>query len=319
MKDKINIILTSQDYFDAVGFDTLELKEKVAYVLYYVTEIAKLRKDMIPKIIAHRINDQIRLYHDRHPLDQGEKIVLTTDEQVLKIMSENPSYFAMSSVGDYRDRPDGEVAYFLTKSKSGELSQEFNKEIKDILKRYKKKSFFEKSWTVLFASCLLFLGIYLYLSFEYSNEINVKKMSLPEYLNAVDFKDCSDGEKGVFFTYYVTQLTQLREDITPYVICERISSLKYKRPSEQKMEAFLEETNLVRKSEKRDSAYVMTNKGKETVENLIKKNSQKEVITIKWIVENVSANTVFGFFSALFAFFATVFMWGFKTASVFKD
>lgn len=37
MKDKINIILTFQDYFDAVSFDTAELKEKVAYVLFYVT------------------------------------------------------------------------------------------------------------------------------------------------------------------------------------------------------------------------------------------------------------------------------------------
>ena len=27
MKDKINIILTFQDYFDAVSFDTAELKE----------------------------------------------------------------------------------------------------------------------------------------------------------------------------------------------------------------------------------------------------------------------------------------------------
>ena len=58
MKDKINIILTFQDYFDAVSFDTAELKEKVAYVLFYVTEIAALIKSGLIVRESHWIKEK---------------------------------------------------------------------------------------------------------------------------------------------------------------------------------------------------------------------------------------------------------------------
>lgn len=319
MKDNVNIILTFQDYFDAVHFDTRDLKEKVAYVLYYVTEISALRKDMLPKIIAHRINDQIRLYHRRCPLDEGEKIILTSAEEVLQIMTDNPSYFVASEVGDYRDRNEGEIAYVLTKSKSDELKKEFNTDIKRILERYKKKSRFETFWTGIWTVGILLLAIYLYFSTEYKKDINVRNLSQNEFLETVDFQNCSDEEKGVFFTYYITQLTKLRDDITPHVICERISSLKYGTISEDKMRKIFDESNLVKKSQIRDSAYVMTRQGIEKVENLIANKSRENVVTITWILDNVSITTVVGFISLLIGLITSVFIWGYQTASIFKD
>lgn len=319
MKDKINIILTFQDYFDAVSFDTAELKEKVAYVLFYVTEIAALRKDMVPKIIAHRINDQIRSYRQRVPLDQGEEIVLTTEEEISCIMSGNPTCFAVSSVGDRRDRTNEEVAYVLTKAKSNELWQEFNTNIKDILMRYKKKNLFEKTWLSLFALGFLILGIYLYLSFEYSSDVNVKNLSKRDFLELVNFKESDDEERAIFFTYYITQLTDLRKDITPHVICERIADWKYNMPSEEKLKRFFEESKFVRKSDLRDSAYVLTKQGIDKVENVINAKSRKDVVTVKWIMENVSALTVVGFFSMLITLLTTIFAWGYRTATIFRD
>lgn len=319
MKDKINIILTFQDYFDAVSFDTAELKEKVAYVLFYVTEIAALRKDMVPKIIAHRINDQIRSYRQRVPLDQGEEIVLTTEEEISCIMSGNPTCFAVSSVGDRRDRTNEEVAYVLTKAKSNELWQEFNTNIKDILMRYKKKNLFEKTWLSLFALGFLILGIYLYLSFEYSSDVNVKNLSKKDFLELVNFKESDDEERAIFFTYYITQLTDLRKDITPHVICERIADWKYNMLSEEKLKRFFEESKFVRKSDLRDSAYVLTKQGIDKVENVINAKSRKDVVTVKWIMENVSALTVVGFFSMLITLLTTIFAWGYRTATMFRD
>lgn len=318
MKDKINIILTFQDYFDAVSFDNLELKEKVAYVLFYVTEIAALRKDMVPKIIAHRINDQIRSYRQRVPLDQGEKIILTTEEEVFRIMSSNPTYFAISS-GDFRDRSDEEVAYVLTKAKGSELRQEFNTNIKDILMHYKKRTLFERTWLSLLALGLIVLGIYLYLSFEYNSNANVKNLSKKDFLELVDFKESDDEERAIFFIYYITQLTDLRKDITPHIICERIADWKYNMPSEEKLKRFLKESKFVRKSDLRDSAYVLTKLGIDKVETVINTKFRKDVVTIKWIMENVSVLTVVGFFSVLITLLTSIFAWGYKTAAIFKD
>lgn len=78
MQKEVKIILTSQEYFDAVNFDGIELKEKVAYLLFYVTEVAQLRKDMVPKIIADRIADQYKLYCKRVPLKEGDVIIPIT-------------------------------------------------------------------------------------------------------------------------------------------------------------------------------------------------------------------------------------------------
>ena len=274
---------------------------------------------MVPKIIAHRINDQIRSYRQRVPLDQGEEIVLTTEEEISCIMSGNPTCFAVSSVGDRRDRTNEEVAYVLTKAKSNELWQEFNTNIKDILMRYKKKNLFEKTWLSLFALGFLILGIYLYLSFEYSSDVNVKNLSKKDFLELVNFKESDDEERAIFFTYYITQLTDLRKDITPHVICERIADWKYNMPSEEKLKRFFEESKFVRKSDLRDSAYVLTKQGIDKVENVINAKSRKDVVTVKWIMENVSALTVVGFFSMLITLLTTIFAWGYRTATIFRD
>ena len=314
MKNKTNIILTFQDYFDVIDFDTLELKEKIAYVLFYVTQIAALRKDMIPNIISHRINDQIRLYHQRFPSDEGEEIILTTVEEVSKVMSENPSYFAISS------RNGNESAYVLTKNKNDKLWKEFNSNIKDVLNRCKKKSIFEKTWVTLCLLGFLLLGAYIYISYEYNNnKINIQSLSQPDFLEAVDFQHCSDGEKGIFFTYYITQLTQLREDITPYVICERIADLKYKMPSVDKMTHYFEDSDLVMKSQQRDSAFVMTKQGIKKVEKRIASNSQKDTITIRWILNNVSAQTVIGLLSVIIGIITFTFVLGFRASSIIKE
>ena len=320
MKNKTNIILTFQDYFDVIDFDTLELKEKIAYVLFYVTQIAALRKDMTPNVISNRINDQIRLYHQRFPSDEGEEIILTTVEEVSKVISEDSSFFIISSVGDHRGRNKNELAYVLTKNKNNELWKEFNTNIKDVLNRCKKKSIFEKAWVTLFVFGFLLLGAYIYISYEYNNnKINIQNLSQPDFLEAVDFQHCSDGEKGIFFTYYITQLTQLREDITPYVICERIAALKYKMPSVDKMTQYFEDSELVMRSQQRDSAFIMTKQGVKKVEKRIISNSQKDTITIMWILNNVSAQTVIGLLSIIVGIITFTFILGFRASSLIKE
>lgn len=58
MSSKTNLILTSDNFFDTIEFQRKTEIEQVAYILFYVTEVAHLRKDMISDIIADRIQDQ---------------------------------------------------------------------------------------------------------------------------------------------------------------------------------------------------------------------------------------------------------------------
>lgn len=319
MQKEVKIILTSQEYFDAVNFDEIELKEKVAYLLFYVTEVAQLRKDMVPKIIADRIADQYKLYCKRVPLKEGDVIIPITTKEVTDIIKKNPDYFAVSSgIKDVSDRKNNETAYRLTKSKLSLLNDEFDRKINTKIRYFNKKVLFERGWWISLLTIVSLLGIYLFLVSE-RNQEDIHNYSLPEYLQAVNFSTCPDVEKGIFFIYYITEMTQIKENIDAQVVCDRLSSMKYKRPNIQQLKDELDKSPYVMTSKERDTAYVMTNAGIDWVQTKVRANRNKELVTLGWIFENVSATSVIGALMGLFALFATAFTWGFKFANILNN
>ena len=165
MEKDIKIILTLEDYFDIINFDEQPPKEQIAYILYYVTKVAKLRKDMIPAIISDRIEDQYKLFLKRTHLKDGEQYKALTRAKVKEIMETTPDYFEESLFGivDKSDRKSKDVAYVLTKKKYQELDDEFRKEIKDKIvkvKRARTIEFWYVSTIVLFSFFLLFFSLY---------------------------------------------------------------------------------------------------------------------------------------------------------------
>ena len=280
MEKKVNFILTSQEYFDIVQYDYQELREKIAYTLFYVTQIAQLRKDMVPKIIADRICDQYKLYIARIPLKPGEKVEFPTDRMVQDIIENNPDYFGISSgVIDLSDRKRGEIAYVLTKSKSDELMSEFNKNIRDRIEKSGRKMLFEKGWIILLLSALVFLGVYMFYPKKTTDE--VKFLSTLEFAELLDFDTYNEGRRGVFFVYYVTELIGLREDITPNVVNDRIKHLGYKTITDEELRAFFEDSPYVTESHSRKGAYKMTNAGISMVKEEIISRVSDDFVKIK--------------------------------------
>ena len=279
MEKNVNFILTSQEYFDIVNYDYQELKEKVAYTLFYVTQVAQLRKDMIPKIIADRIWDQYKLYIARVPLKPGEKVEDISEEKVNEIILNNPEYFGVSSgVIDMSDRTNGEVAYVLTKAKSDELMSEFNKNIRDQIKKSGRKALFEKGWMMLLLLAFIVFGLYQFKSSR--EEVGFKDLSVQEYAKSLKFETYNEGKRGIFFVYYVTELIGLRDDITPAVVNDRINDLGYKTISNEELTAFFDQSPYVTKSPQREGSYIMTNTGISMVEEEIVSNSNKDSVTI---------------------------------------
>lgn len=319
MSKETKIILTSQEYFDAVSFDNVDLKEKVAYLLYYVTEVAKLRKDMVPKIIADRIADQYKLYCQRVPLKKGDVFEKIEDDAIADVIKKNPDYFAISSgIKDGSDRKNGEIAYRLTKYKLELLNDEFDDKIKKKIQLFDRKVVFERIWWLVLLTIIVLIGLYLFIVSERNRE-NIQNYSFPEYLQAVDFSKCSDVEKGIYFIYYITEMVQIREDIDASVICDRLSSMRYKKPDAQLLAEELDKSPYVMKSSNRDEAYVMTQTGIDWISNTVHANKNKESVTFGWIIDNVSAASVIGALVGLLTLLSTAFAWGFKIANILKD
>lgn len=319
MFKETKIILTSQEYFDAVSFDNVDLKEKVAYLLYYVTEVAKLRKDMVPKIIADRIADQYKLYCQRVPLKEGDVFENIDAEDIANIIKKNPDYFAVSSgIKDVSDRKKNEVAYRLTKSKLESLNDEFDRKIKTKIQLYDRKVAFERVWWILLLTIISLIGVYLFVASE-RNQMDIRNYSFPEYLRAVDFSECSDVEKGVYFIYYITEMTQIKEDMDAQVICDRLSSMRYKRPNVQLLKDELDRSSYVMRSSMRDTAYVMTQIGIDWIHNKVQTNKNNEFVTLGWVFDNVSAASVIGAIMGLVALLASAFTWGFKLGGYLKS
>ena len=164
MKD-IKIILTLEDYFDIINFEDQPPKEQIAYILYYVTKVAKLRKDMIPAIISDRIEDQYKLFLKRTHLKDGEKYNALTRAKVKEIMQNTPEYFEESLYGivDKSDRKRADVAYVLTKKKYDELESEFTKEVKDKIVKVNRSRIIELIYIwiiIIYSFFLLFFSLY---------------------------------------------------------------------------------------------------------------------------------------------------------------
>lgn len=165
MAKEIKIILTLEDYFDIINFDEQPPKEQIAYILYYVTKVAKLRKDMIPEIISDRIEDQYKLFLKRTHLKESEQYKGLTRQKVKEIMQSTPDYFEESLYGivDKSDRKDVDIAYVLTKKKYQELESEFNKEIKDKIvkvRRAKTIEYWYMGIIVVYSLFLLYFSLY---------------------------------------------------------------------------------------------------------------------------------------------------------------
>lgn len=279
MEKNVNFILTSQEYFDIVNYDYQELREKVAYTLFYVTQVAQLRKDMIPKILADRIWDQYKLYIARVPLKPGESVEVITEEKVNEVILNNPNYFGVSSgVIDMSDRKNGEIAYVLTKSKSDELMSEFNKNIRDQIKKSGRKALFERGWMILILIAFLTFGMY---QFWTNNRTGgMRDLSIREYAKTLNFEKYNEGKQGVFFVYYITELIGLREDISPSVVNDRIRDMGYKTLKDDELATFFDQSPYVTKSPNREGAYIMTSTGISMVEEEMVTNASKESVTI---------------------------------------
>lgn len=279
----VNYILTSEDYFDIIDFDSKSPKEKVAYMLYYVTRIARLRKDMTPIILSDRIADQYRMYLIRtQNTKNGEKYIPLKYQDVKTVIEKNPDYFepVTSGIRDYSDRNRKDVAYVLSKMKLAELDNEFDKNIKRLFNGTRKKALFEKfSYTLIIL--LVALSSIIYIKMLNLKKTDMPHLSVKQYADIMDFNSSNDTQKAIYLLYYVTKLNELKQSMSTRVICDRLADNGYPGISASLLENNFAQSTHIIESSTIPKTFELTEYGSEIAEaRFINRMNKRNVIEL---------------------------------------
>lgn len=295
----MNVIVSLEQYFESINFFGRERTEQIAYLLYYVTNVAELRKDMTPAIIANRLEDQIIKYPGSF------KPSIPTVEEIVSIMVKRKDYFVESTLGDKRDRKPGEIAYILTESRRRSLDKEFNKKIYGVYKRHG----IIKDWITYSFAILLILAL---MSFSIGfNNHSCIGISWEEYKEKVEFNQISDGERGEYLLYYVTEVLKFKNGMTAAVISERLNDLGYVGATEDVVGQYLASNEHIVQT---DSLYSFSPLGVEVKDKVIgrKIKYDKEHISFGWVMSNISFEQIIGFIISLVSGICVLVSLGYK-------
>lgn len=287
-EDRI-IIFSFQDYLRDTNFFKTERKEQIALLLFYVTEVCELRNDMLPRIIADRINDQVECYNNKIPI-KGKRLKETSKEEVERIVEENiPDVFVESSIEDVRDRSHlkihgklSESPVMLSSRKKQELWKMFDG---DIIKKYAREWFFYRRWVACLICLLVFflfcIGVYV------RNES--LGMSWQEFEQRAAFDKLEDTDRALCVLFYITEMMEFKESMSPEVLADRLHYLGYPNADASEINAYFANNPYVMISNENQELYQITARGKKYFFNLLNIVSIKdEKMTLRYLIENMT-------------------------------
>lgn len=277
------IVLTLQEYLNAVNFMNLGRKDQVAYLVYYITHIAKLRGDMIPSVIADRINDQVLIENKTY----NRQIDPVSVDAIKAILEDNPDYFTPSSTVDKKqfDRQNQtQTSYVLAKEMCDKLSKEFDTDIAGIRVKLKRKSRIEWIFFAMLGCCV----VSLILSFQMGDRSLAPRLSWVDYVKYTQLKNVDCKEQCLYILYHITEVTHLNDYMTPQTLQGRIKSMGNDGVDAEYIRTFLKQSDDVRLVDSENEGYALSEKGKLQVEEKINENyKSKNVITARWIFNNL--------------------------------
>lgn len=270
MANTINLILTSEDFFDAIKFQTLTEVEQVGYVLFYVTKVACLRKDMIPIIIADRIQDQYEYFFQRNSAAKSGYKPLT-EKDVENILDNNADWFQKVTSGTFKgsDRFPTMTSspYALTQSKLEQLNSHFDTDVKSRIKLQNKRLFLDKTLSTLLFVSIFILSILFAFTQYFGDDDEFVVASVKEYANKIKLGERNPTKKSVLFVYYVTELTKMRKEVNATAIHDRIIELGYEMPSQPEVNKLLMNSEMLHSND--GKTYSLTNLGLDYAEDVV--------------------------------------------------
>lgn len=273
------LILTSDNFFDSIEFQRRSEKEKVAYILFYVTEVAHLRKDMIPEIIADRIQDQYESFFQRNPGADKDNYVPIKTEQVKRILEKNPEWFQKVNSGVFsgsdRNPRMKKTPFVLTQSKKDELWGNFDKDIISKIHFQKKRLVMDKVLTTALWFFLFLISVTLIAStFLFEND-ELVVTSVQDYAKKVKLNEYTPAKKSVLFVYYVTELTKMRKEVFATAIHDRLVDLGCEMPKQEELNTLLDHSEMFIAKNGSLKAYSLSNRGIDYAEDVVNSHIKK--------------------------------------------
>ncbi len=273
------LILTSDNFFDSIEFQRRSEKEKVAYILFYVTEVAHLRKDMIPEIIADRIQDQYESFFQRNPGADKDNYVPIKTEQVKRILEKNPEWFQKVNSGVFsgsdRNPRMKKTPFVLTQSKKDELWGNFDKDIISKIHFQKKRLVMDKVLTTALWFFLFLISVTLIAStFLFEND-ELVVTSVQDYAKKVKLNEYTPAKKSVLFVYYVTELTKMRKEVFATAIHDRLVDLGCEMPKQEELNTLLDHSEMFIAKNESLKAYSLSNRGIDYAEDVVNSHIKK--------------------------------------------
>lgn len=287
MEKNENLILTSDNFFDSVEFQKRSDKEQVSYILFYVTEVARLRKDMIPDIIADRIQDQYESFFQRNPgADKASYRPLKAD-QIKKILEKDSEWFQKVNSGVFsgsdRDPNMKKNPYILTQYRRDELWKQFDKDIKSKISLQSKRLFMDRTISSILSISVLLVAFTIFFAKVFSGGDEIVATSVKEYVHRINFEDYNPTKKSVLFVYYVTKITEMRDEVNISAIHDRIIDLDYEMPSIDELSMLLDNSELLMSNNGSPKAYHLSNLGIDYAEDIVNSHVNKpKGINISW-------------------------------------
>lgn len=259
--------LTMPNYFKLVGFHCLQQKEQIMHLLFFVTVVAELRKDMTAKIITDRLNDQRQMFNSG---------------TVQHILETDHHHFQESVVNDQRDRRQGEKAYHLTETAKKQLIKAVNIRFAKI--RYWSRPAFFIPFLLGMALTVVAIGMLIY---HVATIQEISDLSWSAYRSRTHLDTVSDHDKSRFVLYFITEHIKYRSDMTPLVISERLQDLGYGHIDSQLIESYFKNNPSLFVQSQRPGAYSLTVAGVDTVREKLSFNPSEHdgIFALKWFVE----------------------------------
>lgn len=259
--------LTMPNYFKMVGFHRLSQKEQIMHLLFFVTVVAELRRDMTARIIADRLQDQ--------------KQILSASS-IENILETDKYHFAESAAGDQRDRHQGERAFYLTNSAKNHLKKVANLRFAKL--RYWSRPQFMIPFLLGLALSVIAIGL---LSYHYATVRDVSDISWPSYRTRLEMESATPQEKSKLILYFITVHIRYRHDMTPQIISDRIKDVGLGEVAPKLIESYFKSNPKTFVASNRLDAYSLTDEGIAAVKKKLAFNPTKDdgSLGLRWFLE----------------------------------
>lgn len=281
--------MTLPTYLKLVRFWNLPENEQVKHLLFFITVVVELRKDMTATIIHHRLNDQ------------GLSI---SEDRVRQILETYTQHFQLSTEGDQRDRKEGEEAYKITDGERRRLTASANLRWAKYHWWGNKDVFLVLSFIWVMTTAVFCVGIWECVS------AGANCLDWQGYKQKVSVDASTGPEKSKYFLYYVTRHEKFRQDMTPEVISDRLKDAGLGvLPARDIQSYFNSKPMEVVPSEARKGAYMISDAEASKISEMLEVKFYDQA-TISWVIKYLPLAIIFGFLTVFGGLVGSAYIWG---------